>query len=82
MLLNENLIAIAKKITPFIPNLVTGYVTTCPCMKVYQEILKQCSFSRIPEWFSEGAYHIAKEFQLLGPHKHKNVLLGMGTFHT
>ena len=51
-------------------------------MKNYQDILNQRNVPYGPLWCDEGVYRIAKEIQLLRPNEFRNILLGMGGFHT
>ena len=47
----------------------------------FQDVLKQKKHENGPLWSDEGAYHIAKETQLLHPQKFSNIFLGIGGFH-
>ena len=40
-----------------------------------------CEFENSPFWSDEGAYHTAKEIQLLYPQKFSNIFPGIGGFH-
>ena len=67
--------------TPILLYPTTEYNAILTTMINSEHVLKQKKFENSPFWSDEGAYHTAKEIQLLYPQKFSNIFPGIGGFH-
>ncbi|KAJ8050924.1 hypothetical protein HOLleu_04307 [Holothuria leucospilota] len=66
---------------PVLPYPVTQYDTVYTALKNFSGIPQHLDQPKLPVSCDEGAYHIARETQLIRPEEFRDIVLCMGSFH-